>query len=1088
MQSQCFDCAKTYGEWTGGGVYDLNKTNNAIYVTATPGIHKYDLNCNLIWKKDFGSAAFANCLTIDEQGNLYTLVTETLGGNYNNGIEPYYVNGLELYFGLNLYKLSSNGNIIWNRKIGVTKGISNKIFFNQGHIYITGTFINNIKINNQISLNDPAYYGRAFIAKFDISGNLINAKKYGTGNDLVKTTEIDKNGNIYFARTDPNITYSFIDKINSDLEIVWQKEISNNGKIANTTSYRPTILHYNPINNKLYLWGCFDRTINILGNQFTTNSLSNGIFQSILTEFNTSNGNLEHFKQVNNNSLLAYPSEWNSSERQLNKSFMAEKNNELFILSSFNGTMTFPNTTITSRSNSEELVLFKMDLNTFEPEFILKSSGTNYYTNGESLDAAGPILFNGNDLFLTSNFQSYPLKINNSTIQSRSGNNSINGLLYKLKLDSSINSGEIIVENTCFNTPTMFEVKGTFDSILWNFNDPNSTINNTSTITNPQHQFSSVGTYHVTATVNCGSESQTLEKDIKINSQPTLHTVAPIYSCESISGSGISNSFDTSNINSTIMGNQTDLTIEYIDSYGNLLPSPLPNPYTNTVKNEENIRIKSYFTNNPYCFVETNLKLYTLPKPTQPTTTSPQTFCIQQNATLSLIFITGQNIKWYDALTNGNLLANTSLLQNGITYYASQTINGCESARIPVLINIQNTPAPTGDTDQSFCSTQNATLNDIEIIGTNVKWYNNSNVELPKTTLISNNGTYYATQTINTCESTNKLAVNTTLINTLNANNFAVEFCDDSNDGKETINLSVFNPNLISNPTDNSFSYYTSLAAAENQIANNRINNISNYLLPTGSYTVFVRIDSPDGCHQVVELGLNLYSKPIIPIDTIMPICEGSSIDINAGNGYDNYLWSTGETSSTITIQNPGNYSVTVTNDYDSISCSSTKDFTVKKSTAATITTIETQDWTDNQNTIKVFVTGEGDFEYSIDGIHFQDSNEFSNIISGQYTVQVRDKNGCGTVTNEVYLLMYPKFFTPNGDGFNDTWKIKFSDSEKNITIKIFDRYGKLLKVLLPDASWNGQFNNQELPATDYWFIATRVDGKEYKGHFSLKR
>ncbi|HTG67262.1 MAG TPA: T9SS type B sorting domain-containing protein [Flavobacterium sp.] len=471
-----------------------------------------------------------------------------------------------------------------------------------------------------------------------------------------------------------------------------------------------------------------------------------------------------------------------------------------------------------------------------------------------------------------------------------------------------------------------------------------------------------------------------------------------------------------------------------------------------------------------------------------PVVNTPQTFCIQQNAPINNITITGQNVKWYDALTNGNLLSNATSLQNGKTYYASQTINGCESERIAVLINIQNTPAPTADTNQSFCSTQNATLNDIEISGTNIKWYNSSNIALPNTTLIGNNATYYATQTINNCESINKLAINTTLINTLNANNYKVEFCDENNDGKETINLSVYNQDLIANPSDNSFTYYTTLTAAENQIANNRINNINNYVLPTGSYTVFVRIDSPNGCHQVVELGLNLYSKPIIPINDITPICEGSSITVNAGAGYDNYLWSTGETSPTITIQNPGDYSVTVTNNYDLISCSSTKDFTVKKSTIATLNSIETQDWTDNQNIIKVFVSGEGDFEYSIDGIHFQDSNEFSNVISGQYNVQVRDKNGCGTATEEVYLLMYPKFFTPNGDGHNDTWKIKFSDSEKNITLKIFDRYGKLLKHLLPEAAWNGQFNNQELPADDYWFIVTRADGKEYKGHFSLKR
>lgn len=471
-----------------------------------------------------------------------------------------------------------------------------------------------------------------------------------------------------------------------------------------------------------------------------------------------------------------------------------------------------------------------------------------------------------------------------------------------------------------------------------------------------------------------------------------------------------------------------------------------------------------------------------------PTANSPQTFCIQQNATLNNITITGQNIKWYNALANGALLSNTTSLQNGTTYYASQTINGCESDRTPVLINIQNTPAPTADTNQSFCSTQNATLNNIEITGTNIKWYDNSNTELPNTTLISDNATYYATQTSNGCESINKISVNTFLINTLNATNYTVEFCDDANDGKETLDLSAYNQNLIANPTANSFSYYNYLTAAENQIVNNQITTINNYVLPTGSRTLFVRIDSQNGCHQVVELNLKLYSKPKILTNDIMPICEGSSITINAGAGYDNYLWSTGETSSIITIQNPGNYSVTVTNNYSTISCSSTKNFEVRKSNIATITSIDTQDWTDNQNTISVFVTGAGDFEYAIDGIHFQDNNQFSNLISGQYTVSVRDKNGCGTVTEEVYLLMYPKFFTPNGDSFNDTWKIKFSDVEEDLTVKIFDRYGKLIVELKNNSGWNGTFNGQELPATDYWFVVTRSNGKEYRGHFSLKR
>jgi gliding motility-associated-like protein len=83
---------------------------------------------------------------------------------------------------------------------------------------------------------------------------------------------------------------------------------------------------------------------------------------------------------------------------------------------------------------------------------------------------------------------------------------------------------------------------------------------------------------------------------------------------------------------------------------------------------------------------------------------------------------------------------------------------------------------------------------------------------------------------------------------------------------------------------------------------------------------------------------------------------------------------------------------------------------------------------------------------------------------------------------------MYPKFFTPNGDGYNDTWKIKFSDLETSMIIKIFDRYGKLLKELTQNNSWDGTFNGQELPASDYWFAVTRNNGKEYKGHFSLKK
>jgi gliding motility-associated-like protein len=157
----------------------------------------------------------------------------------------------------------------------------------------------------------------------------------------------------------------------------------------------------------------------------------------------------------------------------------------------------------------------------------------------------------------------------------------------------------------------------------------------------------------------------------------------------------------------------------------------------------------------------------------------------------------------------------------------------------------------------------------------------------------------------------------------------------------------------------------------------------------------------------------------------------------------------------------------------------------------ATVSEIVTSDWTENQNTITVLLTGSsvGDYVYSLDGTHYQTSNTFTGLQNGEYIVYVKDKNGCGIQPEDFYLLMYPKFFTPNGDGYNDYWRIKFSENESALTVHLFDKYGKLIKQLGSNSEgWNGTYNGQLLPATDYWFVVIRQNGKEYRGHFTLKR
>ena len=175
-------------------------------------------------------------------------------------------------------------------------------------------------------------------------------------------------------------------------------------------------------------------------------------------------------------------------------------------------------------------------------------------------------------------------------------------------------------------------------------------------------------------------------------------------------------------------------------------------------------------------------------------------------------------------------------------------------------------------------------------------------------------------------------------------------------------------------------------------------------------------------------------------------------------------------------------------NIYNSVRCSTQKTVNVISSGIAKIMDIEIKDWSRTDNEITVLVDGTGDYEYSLDGIQYQDSNEFNNLNVNDYTVYVRDKNDCGVTSEDIFLMYYPHFFTPNNDGYNDTWQIINADKEPSNKIFIYDRYGKLLKQLRPnDMGWDGTLNGQKLSSNDYWFVLERENGKTYRGHFSLK-
>ena len=121
----------------------------------------------------------------------------------------------------------------------------------------------------------------------------------------------------------------------------------------------------------------------------------------------------------------------------------------------------------------------------------------------------------------------------------------------------------------------------------------------------------------------------------------------------------------------------------------------------------------------------------------------------------------------------------------------------------------------------------------------------------------------------------------------------------------------------------------------------------------------------------------------------------------------------------------------------------------------------------------------------------FNRPNFFDNVPAGIHEVFINDKNGCGTINQTIAVIGLPKYFTPNGDGYNDYWNVKGVNANfnANSTITIFDRYGKLIKQISPTSQgWDGTFNRTPLPSDDYWYTVKLEDGREAKGHFSLKR
>ncbi|HSN47815.1 MAG TPA: gliding motility-associated C-terminal domain-containing protein, partial [Flavobacterium sp.] len=132
---------------------------------------------------------------------------------------------------------------------------------------------------------------------------------------------------------------------------------------------------------------------------------------------------------------------------------------------------------------------------------------------------------------------------------------------------------------------------------------------------------------------------------------------------------------------------------------------------------------------------------------------------------------------------------------------------------------------------------------------------------------------------------------------------------------------------------------------------------------------------------------------------------------------------------------------------------------------------------------------GVAPFQYRINNGSFTPDTSYSGLQAGNYTITVRDSNGCefnkaATISS---LCLYPNAITPNNDDYNDTFNLKGCDVVK---LGLFNRYGREVKSYTNYSDqWDGTNEKGEaLPDGTYFYVAEKSDGTSKSGWIYVSR
>lgn len=713
----------------------------------------------------------------------------------------------------------------------------------------------------------------------------------------------------------------------------------------------------------------------------------------------------------------------------------------------------------------------------------------------------------------------------------------------------------ITYKNTCFNDVTEFSLNDSFDSVLWNFGDPTTGINNTSTELNPNHIFSKPGEYTITITATKNFETIADTITLTISENPNLiSNLVQLQQCDNDTDGFTL--FNLNEVKEKLIINPEEHSITFYEekALAENKGTEILNikNYQNEQVSNDTIWARVENANGCYEVSEVNLLVSTTQIPLNflksfyecddGTNSSDgiATFNFSE-VTNEIINIFPANqqleIKYFkneaDALAEENKIDKISNYQN-IDSPNQQTIyirvdskldNSCLGLGAYITLYVEKVPIansvninPECDNDRDGLFSFDTSSIQSTIIG------NQTNVIV---SYFDENGTQLSSPLPNPFV-TASLKVTARIVN-LNSQDKVGQCFDETTIDFVVSTVPIANPIAPQEECDTDFdeSFDFDTSAIESTILGNQSGLIVKYFdennsplpspLPnpfsTTNQTIRVRIENPiyDVCFEETTIDFIVHKKPTFDLIQEDVICMTQNpkqpISIYNPSGNFTYTWRDENGNivgiePTIEVNKGGIYKVIATS---SNGCNSDEESIILRESSLSIISInniQVQDDSDN-NFIKINTSnlGLGDYEFRLldseSNIIFDYQNNplFENLEGGNYILEVNDKNNCGKIPLEIALISFPNFFTPNGDSTNDYWQIKGINKSiyKSGQINIYNRYGKLLSTFtINDLGWDGTYNGKSLPANDFWFRVVLVNQndniKTRTGNFSLIR